>query len=143
MPTTRSRLGRRCPRPKRRPWGRRRRRQDKPPRSRGRRWRRAGLREWRWPGAWGRTLFHEAQPPSRSIQDLLRAGRFEAAIAVGERAVEQSPGDAEAWAALAAGLFAARRPEAALDAWDRVLALAPGGPDGLCGKGTVLQSLGW
>ncbi|HEX4710759.1 sulfotransferase family protein [Phenylobacterium sp.] len=83
-----------------------------------------------------------SQPPSRSIQDLLRAGRFEAAIAVGERAVEQSPGDAEAWAGLAAALFAARRPEAALAAWDRVLALAPGGPDGLCGKGTVLQSLG-
>jgi tetratricopeptide (TPR) repeat protein len=78
----------------------------------------------------------------RSIQDLLRAGRFEAAIAAGERAVERSPGDAEAWAELAAGLFAARRPEAALDAWDRALALAPGAPDGLCGKGTVLQSLG-
>lgn len=72
----------------------------------------------------------------------MRAGRFEAALAAGERAVEESPGDAEAWAGLAAGLFAARRPEAALDAWDRALALAPGAPDGLCGKGTVLQSLG-
>jgi Flp pilus assembly protein TadD len=74
--------------------------------------------------------------------DLLRAGRFEAAIAAGQACVRRWPREAAAWSALASVLFSARRPEEALAAWDGGLALAPNAAALLCGKGGVLQSLG-
>jgi hypothetical protein len=39
-------------------------------------------------------------------------------------------------------LFAARRPQEAIVAWDGALALAPDAPDALCGKARILQDLG-
>ena len=39
-------------------------------------------------------------------------------------------------------LFAARRPEEAIAAWDRVLALVPDAPDALSGKARILQDQG-
>ncbi|HEY8003975.1 MAG TPA: sulfotransferase [Phenylobacterium sp.] len=76
------------------------------------------------------------------IEELLRAGRFDEALAAAERNVRDAPQDAGAWSAMAASLFATRRAEPALAAWDKALALAPDAPDALCGKGAVLQSLG-
>ncbi len=73
---------------------------------------------------------------------MLRAGRFEEAIAAARRRVERAPADAEGWSVLAVSLFSARRPELAIAAWDEALALAPDAPAWLCGKGSVLQSLG-
>ena len=70
-----------------------------------------------------------------------RQGRFDDAIALCQRRTRLWPSDPAAWAALAAGLFAARRPEAALEAWSAALALAPTEPAILCGKAGVLQSL--
>jgi tetratricopeptide (TPR) repeat protein len=72
---------------------------------------------------------------------LLRAGRFEEAVARAEARVREAPGVAAGWSALANSLVAARRPERALAAWDRALALAPDAPDLLCGKGRTLQIL--
>jgi Flp pilus assembly protein TadD len=68
-------------------------------------------------------------------------GRFDDAIALCQRRTRLWPDDPAAWAALAAGLFAARRPEAALEAWGAALALAPTEPAILSGKAGVLQSL--
>jgi tetratricopeptide (TPR) repeat protein len=68
-------------------------------------------------------------------------GRFDDAIALCQRRTRLWPDDPAAWAALAAGRFAARRPEAALEAWGAALALAPTEPAILSGKAGVLQSL--
>ena len=70
-----------------------------------------------------------------------RAGRFEEAIAMLGRATELAPRDPSGWAALADCLFAARRPEASLDANQAALNLAPSEPGLLCTRAQVLRSL--
>ncbi len=74
--------------------------------------------------------------------ELLRAGRFDEAIAVAEQDVKHRPADPLAWSALATSLFTARRPDLALAAWNKGLAIAPNDPALLCGKGRTLQTLG-
>ncbi|MDR3508591.1 MAG: sulfotransferase [Caulobacteraceae bacterium] len=69
-------------------------------------------------------------------------GRFEEAVALFQHAVDLSPRDPHGWAALAACLFAARRPEAALESSGQALSLAPTEPALLCGRAQILQSLG-
>lgn len=87
------------------------------------------------------------QPPgdpeseARRIGGLLEAGRFEEAIAALAAQAARTPQDLAAWAGLATALFAARRPEAALDAWTRALEIAPSDPVLLCGKANVLRSV--
>jgi len=71
-----------------------------------------------------------------------REGRFEDAVALHQRRVPLMGADPAGWAGLAACLFAARRPEAALDAWNEALALAPHDPRVLSGKAGVVHSLG-
>jgi len=70
-----------------------------------------------------------------------REGRFEEAIALFQRAVDLAPRDPNGWAALSACLFAARRAEAALDASQAALTIAPNEPALLCGKAQILRSL--
>ena len=70
------------------------------------------------------------------------AGRFEEAYDLLRRRLELTPRDAHAWADLADCLFAARKGEHALAAWDEALKLEPDHADLLCGKAGVLQSLG-
>jgi len=80
--------------------------------------------------------------PMRVVAAARRqSGQFAEAIALYGRLTELSPGEPQAWAALAEGLAAARRPEDAISAWDRALALSPDDAGLLCGKAGVLQSL--
>jgi len=71
-----------------------------------------------------------------------REGRFDEAIALHQRRVPLMGEDPSGWAALASCLYAARRPEAALQAWDEALLLAPGDPRLLSGKAGVAHNLG-
>jgi tetratricopeptide (TPR) repeat protein len=73
---------------------------------------------------------------------LQQAGAFDEAIALHRRAVKLAPGAARVKAGLADCLFDARRPEAALAAWDEALALTPDDPEILSGKARVLHGLG-
>ncbi|HEX3699096.1 MAG TPA: sulfotransferase [Phenylobacterium sp.] len=73
--------------------------------------------------------------------ELLRAGRFEAAIALAARQAQANPAAPQAWVMLAHVQLTARRPEAALAACDAGLAAAPGSPDLACAKAGVLRSL--
>ena len=68
-------------------------------------------------------------------------GRFAEALELLRIGVRQAPGDAGAWSALAQGLRAARRIEAALAAADRALDLAPADPGLICAKAALLQEL--
>ncbi len=77
----------------------------------------------------------------RRLAGLTEAGRFDEAIALCQMRLARTPNDPAAWADLAGCLFAARRPEASLEAWTRALKLAPGHPTLLCGKANVLRSL--
>ena len=70
-----------------------------------------------------------------------QTGSFEAAIELRRRRARLTPRDPAALAALAASLFAARRPEAALSAYDAALTVAPTDAAALCGKARVLASL--
>jgi cytochrome c-type biogenesis protein CcmH/NrfG len=72
---------------------------------------------------------------------LLRQGRFDEAIALCQQRVRTAPRDPGAWVALAGTLTRARRPEAAMRAWDGALALAPTEPVILVGKAGALQLL--
>jgi tetratricopeptide (TPR) repeat protein len=75
------------------------------------------------------------------VAELLRVGRFEAAIALAARAAEAAPEAPDAWLMLAQAQLAARRPDAALAACDRGLAVAPGSAELACLKAAVLRSL--
>jgi len=80
-------------------------------------------------------------PSDQALPDLLRQGRFDEAIALCQQRLRLSPREPRAWVALAGALIAARRPEAALRAWDSALALAPAEPVILVGKASTLQFL--
>ena len=77
----------------------------------------------------------------RRLAGLMEAGRFDEAIALSQVRAARTPRDPAAWATLAGCLFAARRPEASLEAWSRALSLAPDHPALLCGKANVLRNL--
>jgi len=81
------------------------------------------------------------EAPDATLPALLRQGRFDEAIALCQQRLRASPREPAAWAALAGTLVAARRPEAALRAWDAALDLAPTEPAILVGKASVLQAL--
>jgi tetratricopeptide (TPR) repeat protein len=81
------------------------------------------------------------EAPDPTLPALLRQGRFDEAISLCQQRVRASPREPAAWAALAGALTMARRPEAALRAWDSALALAAAEPVILAGKAAVLQSL--
>ena len=69
-------------------------------------------------------------------------GRFDEAIALCEQRLGSLASQPATWAMLAGTLVAARRPEAALRAWEAALDLAPADPALLCGKaGVRLQAL--
>ncbi|QUD88571.1 tetratricopeptide repeat-containing sulfotransferase family protein [Phenylobacterium montanum] len=70
-----------------------------------------------------------------------RVGRFDEAIHLFRWAVRLTPDDPNGWAALSACLFAARRPEAALEASAEALKRAPDEPALLCGRAQILRSL--
>lgn len=72
----------------------------------------------------------------------MREGRFEAAAASYQNALHLAPADPITWSGIAELNFAARRPEDALAAWDKVLAPRPGMSAALCGKARVARSLG-
>lgn len=72
----------------------------------------------------------------------VRHGQFEAAAQHYRQALELAPHDPNVWAGIAEFNFVTRRPDEALAAWDRVLALRPGAAVVLCGKARVEQSLG-
>lgn len=72
----------------------------------------------------------------------VQQGRFDVAAAEYRHAMTLAPARYEAWAGLAECEFAARRPEAALAAWDEALRRAPDTPLVLCGKARVHRSLG-
>jgi tetratricopeptide (TPR) repeat protein len=71
-----------------------------------------------------------------------REGRMDEAVALHRMRIPLMGADPSGWAALASCLFAARRPEAALEAWDEALALAPDEPRLLSGKAAVVHGLG-
>jgi tetratricopeptide (TPR) repeat protein len=75
-----------------------------------------------------------------SIEDHLRAGRFEAAIAAADAAV-RSGGAAADWLRLAQALAAARRPEEALASAARGLAAFPTNIELLCVQAAILIAL--
>ena len=70
-----------------------------------------------------------------------QAGQFDEALHLFRWAVQLAPDDPTGWAALAACLFAARRPEAALEASAEALSRAPDEPALLCGRAQILRSL--
>ena len=70
-----------------------------------------------------------------------RAGRFEEAIALFQRITQLAPREPAGWAALSDCQFAARRPEAALEANQAALNLAPDEPSLLCARAQILRSL--
>ena len=70
-----------------------------------------------------------------------QAGLFDEAILLWEHRARMMAGEAQGWVPLAACLFAARRPELALEAWDKALALAPTDPAILAGKAGTLRGL--
>jgi tetratricopeptide (TPR) repeat protein len=72
----------------------------------------------------------------------LNDGAFEEAIGLLRRWVGQDPNDVRAWIALAAGLTAASRPEAAMIACDAALRLDSSRPAALCAKARLLQAQG-
>ncbi len=69
-------------------------------------------------------------------------GRFEEAYNLLRQRSQLTPRDPMAWADLGGCLFAARKGEHALLAWDEALKLEPNHTDLLSGKAGVLQSLG-
>jgi tetratricopeptide (TPR) repeat protein len=71
-----------------------------------------------------------------------RAGRLDEASALFQRAVALAPTDPAAWAALAGSLFAARRPEAALQVCEAGLRRLQAAPALICAKARVLRSQG-
>ena len=79
--------------------------------------------------------------PDSALAALLGQGRFDEAIALCQQRLRLSPRQPATWAMLAGTLVAARRPEAALRAWEAALDLAPADPALLCGKAGVLQAL--
>ena len=84
----------------------------------------------------------EAVQLRRLASEHMAAGRFEEAYNLLRRRTQLTPRDAFAWADLAGCLFAARKSEHALLAWDEALKLEPDHADLLSGKAGVLQSLG-
>jgi tetratricopeptide (TPR) repeat protein len=91
------------------------------------------------PGAGGRDQLAALQVAAAVLQ---HAGGFDEAIALQQRAVRLAPRDAQVRAGLAERLSAARRPEAALQAWDEALELAPGAASVMSGKARLLHDLG-
>ena len=88
----------------------------------------------------------QAQPPTPVALRLAaisrqQGARFEEAISLFQQAARLAPRDPSGWAALAACLFTARRPEAALEASTMALELAPHEPALLCGQAQILRSL--
>jgi hypothetical protein len=75
-----------------------------------------------------------------SIEDHLRAGRFEAAMSAARAGVLQS-GAAADWLRLAQVLAASRRPDAALEAAGQGLLAFPGDAELLCVQAAILISL--
>ena len=70
-----------------------------------------------------------------------RMGLFDEALILWNRRAQLMADQAQGWAPLAVCLDAARRPELALRAWDKALALAPGDPAILAGKAGNLRGL--
>jgi tetratricopeptide (TPR) repeat protein len=87
------------------------------------------------------TLIHPL-PLAVSATARQQAGRFDEAIVLWDRRARMMAGEAQGWVPLAVCLFAARRPELALEAWDKALALAPTDPAILAGKAGTLRGLG-
>ena len=75
------------------------------------------------------------------LAGFMESGRFDEAIALCQMRLARAPRDPGGWADLAGCLFAARRPEASLEAWTRALSFAPDHPALMCGKANVLRSL--
>ena len=80
-------------------------------------------------------------PLAVSASARQQAGLFDEAILLWEHRARMMAGEAQGWVPLAACLFAARRPERALEAWDKALALAPADPAILAGKAGTLRGL--
>ena len=80
-------------------------------------------------------------PLAVSASARQQAGLFDEAILLWEHRARMMAGEAQGWVPLAVCLFAARRPEAALEAWDKALALAPTDPAILAGKAGTLRGL--
>src|SRR5579862_4158067 len=81
------------------------------------------------------------QDERAAIARAIAEGSFEAAIGRLQARVLQAPRDPDRLAELGAGLHAARRPEAALEAYRSALKLAPGHPALLCAAAQVLLDL--
>jgi len=81
-------------------------------------------------------------PLAVSASARQQAGLFDEAIVLWEQRARMMAGEAQGWVPLAVCLFAARRPELALEAWDKALALAPDDPAILAGKAGTLRGLG-
>ena len=90
----------------------------------------------------GQQQIMEAAQLRRQAFEHQAAGRFEQAYNLLRRRTQLTPRDAFAWADLGGCLFAARKSEHALLAWDEALKLEPDHADLLGGKAGVLQSLG-
>ena len=90
----------------------------------------------------GQQQIVEAAQLRRQAFEHQAAGRFEQAYELLRRRTHLTPRDAFAWADLGGCLFAARKSEHALLAWDEALKLEPDHADLLGGKAGVLQSLG-
>ena len=89
----------------------------------------------------GADLIHPL-PLAVSATARQQAGQFDEAIVLWRRRAQLMAAEAQGWVPLAVCLFAARRPELALEAWDRALALAPADPAILAGKAGTLRGLG-
>jgi tetratricopeptide (TPR) repeat protein len=89
----------------------------------------------------GADLIHPL-PLAVSATARQQSGRFDEAIVIWRRRAQLMAGEAQGWVQLAVCLFAARRPELALEAWDRALALAPADAAIQAGKAGTLRGLG-
>ena len=69
-------------------------------------------------------------------------GRFDPALALYRQAITLDSARFEAWAGIGATESAARRPEAALAAWEAAIARAPRHAPSLCAKAAVHRSMG-
>ncbi len=78
----------------------------------------------------------------RAAAALGRAGRFDDAVAVLRRAIGSAPARFEGWALLGECEAAARRPEAALAAFDQAIARRPALASLRCAKAAVLRGTG-
>ena len=92
--------------------------------------------------AYGEKVLVEAARLRRMAFERQAQGRFEEAYNLLRRRADLTPADALAWADLGGCLYAAKKSEHALLAWDQALTLEPDHADLLSGKAGVLHSLG-